>query len=174
VKLVQDTGPFSPGVPNPIAEDLLLYNRHPCLLFVRWGPSAEAINREANRLQLQSVISRIIADLLKHLNSTEQAASDIVPISALNQWYQKYLQGLTTQPKSDYLFDPTKLAAGILKHLGSTLKTKNRYDLNARQGNATRYMLLCMITDWADEISASIQVGAGEETVKCILQLANL
>ena len=161
------TDHFSDLAHNAVVRDLLCLNQQPCILAVRWGDNTEAILAEARDLQTQSVLIRFVAHLMRHLVASELLEGDVVRSSALNDWYRSFHEELRKTPKSHFLFDPTKLASGVIQHLAYTLKTENKFDVNQKP---KLLIPLSHLRNWAEELQVRIDTGTVDDIIVRMLQ----
>jgi len=161
------TDHFSDLIHNAIIQDLLCLNEQLCILAVQWRDNTEAILAEAQDLQIQSVLIRFVAHLMWHLVASELLEGDIVCLSALNDWYCFFHKELCKTPKSHFLFNPTKLASGLIQHLTYTLKTENKFDVNQKP---KPLIPLSHLRNWAEELQVRINTGTIDNIIVRMLQ----
>ncbi|KDR66846.1 hypothetical protein GALMADRAFT_147502 [Galerina marginata CBS 339.88] len=155
IRLINDTGAFTDVAPNDIARDLLYINRRPCLLFIWWSGPPNSVVLEATKLSLKTLVLSMVGNLAKELLDTEPGMDgDAVQSPMVQRWYLTMLESLRLVPKDQFLFDPTRVAHGIVTHLGKSLMINHRFDIRSRP---MLYIPKAFIRVWAEQIDASRQ-----------------
>jgi hypothetical protein len=152
IKLVEVAGQFTLNPPTAIAQDLMLFNNHPCLLFIRCSSEPNAIDNEALSLCVSTRVTNFIGSLVKYLESVA-VEGDAVSSSRISDWYHATGNTLKKANRNDYLFDPTLVVKSIAMGLFSSLKEVNKLDATSKP----ILIPLCFIRSWASGLTEKIE-----------------
>ncbi|KDR65613.1 hypothetical protein GALMADRAFT_1364491 [Galerina marginata CBS 339.88] len=154
--------------PNNIALELLHINKTPCFLFIRQKEDDYAmVQEEAESLSFIRYALLAINNFLSSLEKQKQSPGDAVQASALESWYNSMLAALSEEGEEKFLFDPTLLLAGLIKHLGARIKEINGFDIAAE---ALLLIPMVFIRNWKEYMTGILAKSGKEVVVKSLLQ----
>ncbi|KDR67752.1 hypothetical protein GALMADRAFT_216153 [Galerina marginata CBS 339.88] len=163
VNLINDTGTFTDIAPNEIARDLLYINRHPCLLFIWWNGPPNSVVSEATKLSLRTLVLAMVTSLVKDLLGTEpELEGDAIQSPMIQRWYLAMLESLRSVPKDQFIFDPTRVAHGIITHLGKSLMDNHQFDIRRRP---MLYIPMAFIRVWAEQLETRASNEGGLDSI---------
>ena len=160
ITLIEQTGQFTLDPPTAIAQDLLLFNTNPCLLFIRWSSEPNAVINEALSISFSSRVTAVVESLKSYLESV-RVEGDAVLSSKMSDWYQAMGSELKKANRRDYLFDPTVVVVGVMKHLVTSLETQNHLDVTSEP----ILIPLCFVRRWAFDFAEAIR--NDENSLRC-------
>lgn len=138
---------------NPIIHELFAINKKPCLLFVHCHPDdIVSMTNEADRLSFTSFTQGLVSDCVSFLVKDQLAVGRAVHSTSLENWFTTTSKKLSMAKSDNFLFDPTVLIVGILRHLGTTLKQENRLDIEGVEA------IISIPINFIEEWGRSLQV----------------
>ncbi|KDR77047.1 hypothetical protein GALMADRAFT_139071 [Galerina marginata CBS 339.88] len=153
---------------NTLMYELFAISEKPCLLFIRQGDHPDSlIEKEGQDLSFINLALKMVNACHTYLDGNK-VEGDALHSSALAKWFLATSRELDGQSPTRFLFDPTLLAAGIVRDLGKTLLDVNRFDIDL---NEVILIPMVFIRNWAARLTGMLQGEQKDGVVRNLLRL---
>jgi len=159
---------LDPSTYNPVICELYGLSTRPCLLFIRWHQSAnpEVCEQEAGRLSFITVIQEMAAEC-KDFLFEKRAFGNAVPSTALEEWFNHKNDVLNKADKQVFLFDPTIIVVGLLRHMRSDIQQEHKFDIDIDEMVLIPFIF---IATWEKSLQSKLEGSHKELVVQFLLQ----